>query len=202
MVEQIKGNIIEKSPTFCVVDWGGIGIGVNISLNTFQNLKNYKKNSQVSLFTHLHVREDLLQLYGFYDTTEKELFRLLISVSGIGPRLALTLLSGPTSEEIQAAIVNEDILFLTKVPGVGRKTAQRLVVELKEKISEKQKIHEAEKSISVPSHLHPLFQEAMLALVQLGYKQQEASRLLFKAVKQISDNSSIEDLIKQALKER
>jgi Holliday junction DNA helicase RuvA len=202
MVEQIRGNIVEKSPTFCVIDMSGMGIGVNISLNTFQSLKSHGKNSQVSLYTHLHVREDLLQLYGFYEMAEKELFRLLISVSGIGPRLALTLLSGPSSEEIQSAIANEDILFLTKVPGVGRKTAQRLIVELKEKISEAQKINEAEKAISAPIHFHPLFQEAMLALIQLGYKQQDAGQLLSKAMKQIPDTSSIEDLIKQALKER
>ncbi|MFQ5583960.1 MAG: Holliday junction branch migration protein RuvA [Calditrichia bacterium] len=201
MIEQIKGNLVQKTPTFCVLDLNGFGIGINISLNTFQSLKNYGENSEVSLFTHLHVREDLLQLYGFSDVNEKDLFRLLISVSGIGPRLAITLLSGPSSEEIQNAIVTENITYLTKVPGVGKKTAQRLILELKEKVTEKHGVTAAEAAAPISGPLHPLFREAMLAMVQLGYKQQEAVRALNKAVQKMPENGSLEELIKLALRE-
>lgn len=201
MIEQIKGNLVRKTPTFCVLDLNGFGIGINISLNTFQSLKNYGENSEVSLFTHLHVREDLLQLYGFSDINEKDLFRLLISVSGIGPRLAITLLSGPSSEEIQSAIVSENIAYLTKVPGVGKKTAQRLILELKEKVAEKHTVSAAETAAPISGRLHPLFREAMLAMVQLGYKQQEAVRALDKAVQKMQENGSLEELIKLALRE-
>jgi Holliday junction DNA helicase RuvA len=200
MIEQITGRIIQKSPTFCVVDCGGVGMGLNISLNTFQKIKSVQLNSQVSLFTHLHVREDLLQLYGFSETEEKEFFRMLISVSGIGPRLALTLLSGPTTKDIKNAISREDVAILTRVPGIGRKTAQRLILELKEKMATGKEVKGLPPVVAASDQLHEKINEAIQALVQLGYKQEDAHHALSKLADKISDEISVEQIIKMALK--
>jgi len=121
MIESVRGSVSRKSPTFCVINVQGIGLGVYISLNTFRNIGEEKQ--EVELLTHLHVREDALQLYGFFTEGEREIFRKLISVSGIGPRLAMTILSGLSVEEFQQAIVSDDADLLTKIPGVGKKTA-------------------------------------------------------------------------------
>jgi Holliday junction DNA helicase RuvA len=148
MIERITGKLFEKSPTFCVIDCHGVGLGLHISLNTFQKLERYPQNDVVSLHAYLHVREDVLQLYGFADLPEKKLFQLLISISGIGPRLALAILSGSSTDELRVAIAREDVAMLTRIPGVGRKTAQRLVLELTEKI---QKQGEIEKLVAISS---------------------------------------------------
>ena len=103
MIERISGKLIEKTPTFCVVDCHGVGIGVHISLNTFQQIERYGAADAVALHTYLHVREDILQLYGFYDSAEKQLFQLLISISGVGPKMALAVLSGTLAQGIETA---------------------------------------------------------------------------------------------------
>lgn len=200
MIEQITGKIVTKSPTFCIIDCNGVGIGLNISLNTFQKIKNDSINSQVSLYTHLHVREDLLQLYGFSETEEKEFFRMLISVSGIGPRLALTLLSGPTTKEIKDAITREDVAILTRVPGIGRKTAQRLILELREKMTSDREIKGATPIAVASDQLQNRINEAIRALVQLGYKQEDAYHSISKMADKLSDDTSLEEIIKIALK--
>lgn len=200
MIEQITGKIIQKSPAFCVIDCSGIGIGLNISLNTFQRIKSSALNSQVSLFTHLHVREDILQLYGFSEVEEKEFFRMLISVSGIGPRLALTLLSGPTTKDIKDAISREDVAILTRVPGIGRKTAQRLILELKEKMATDREVKGLPPVAAASDQLHEKLNEAMQALIQLGYKQEDAHHALSRLTEKISDEISVEEIIKMALK--
>jgi len=200
MIEKITGRIIQKSPTFCVVDCGGVGLGLNISLNTFQKIKSVPQNSQVSLFTHLHVREDLLQLYGFSETEEKDFFRMLISISGIGPRLALTLLSGPTTKDIKNAISREDVAILTRVPGIGRKTAQRLILELKEKMATEKEVKGLPPVVTASDQLHEKINEAIQALVQLGYKQEDAHHALSNLADKISDEISVEQIIKMALK--
>lgn len=200
MIEQITGRIIKKSPTFCIVDCNGVGVGLNISLNTFQKIKNNRSNSQISLYTHLHVREDILQLYGFSEPEEKEFFRMLISVSGIGPRLALTLLSGPSTKDIKDAITREDVAILTRVPGIGRKTAQRLILELKEKMTTNREMKNATPIAIVSDQLRDRINEAVRALVQLGYKQEDAYHSLSKLADQLSEDTSLEELIKMALR--
>jgi Holliday junction DNA helicase RuvA len=201
MIEKISGKIIEKSPTFCVVDFWGLGIGLHISLNTFQHLENASGKASVELFSYLHVREDALQLYGFFEAAEKEFFQLLISISGIGPKLAIAILSGCTTDELRSAIVQEDIDRLIRIPGVGRKTAQRLVLELKEKIQKQSELKQLAAIPEITPQHQPAASEALLALVSLGYKQHDAQRAINKVMRQSGGELSIEDVIKQALKE-
>jgi Holliday junction DNA helicase RuvA len=201
MIERILGNLTEKSPTFCVVDCHGVGLGLHISLNTFQKLEKFPENTMVSLYAYLHVREDVLQLYGFFDVAEREMFQLLISISGVGPRLAIAVLSGSTAEELRSAIVREDVAMLTRIPGVGKKTAQRLVLELKEKIQKRGDIERLVAISSISQQVREKVNEAMLALVSLGYKQQEAQAAIDKVLKRSDSDLSLEEIIKQAFKE-
>ena len=132
MIHHLRGILTEKSPTHAVIDVGGVGYGLSISLNTFDSLA--VAGSTVSLHTHTYVREDRLQLFGFSDPAEREMFELLISVSGIGPNSAQTILSGLSVADLQKAIHRDQVNELTKIRGVGTKTAQRVVVELRDKI--------------------------------------------------------------------
>lgn len=200
MIERISGKIIEKTPTFCIVENNGLGIGLHISLNTFQQLEKNPPLENVMLHTYLHVREDALQLYGFANTAEKRIFQLLISISGVGPRLAIAILSGSTPQELQEAITREDVAMLTRIPGVGKKTAQRLILELKEKIQEQSRIEHLSISAPVPATEQGKVNEAILALMSLGYKQQEAQRAVDKVVKQFGADIPLEEMIKEALK--
>ncbi|MEJ2538010.1 MAG: Holliday junction branch migration protein RuvA, partial [Calditrichia bacterium] len=120
MIEQIQGKLIKKTPTFCVVDCHGVGLGVYISLITYESLND--KNEEIALLTYLHVREDALQLFGFITDEERNIFRMLMSISGIGPKLAITILSGLSVQELVEAIATEDFMQLTQIPGVGKKT--------------------------------------------------------------------------------
>lgn len=201
MIERITGKLFEKSPTFCVIDCHGVGLGLHISLNTFQKLERFPQDGEVSLYAYLHVREDVLQLYGFADLPEKKLFQLLISISGIGPRLAIAILSGSTPNELQAAIAREDVAMLTRIPGVGRKTAQRLVLELKEKIQIQGEIEKLAAISAVSREQREKVNEAILALVSLGYKQQEAQRAIDKVLKRSGNEIPLEEMVKLALKE-
>ncbi len=201
MIERISGKLVEKSPTFCVLDCHGIGIGLHISLNTFQHLEKTPPTDSVELFSYLHVREDTLQLYGFYDVAEKEIFQLLISISGVGPKLGVAILSGCTTGELRMAIAQEDISALTRIPGVGRKTAQRLILELKEKIQKQSEIEQLAALPEIASQQQPMANEAILGLIELGFKQHEAQRAINKIMRQSGADISIEDLVKLALKE-
>ncbi|RMF56725.1 MAG: Holliday junction branch migration protein RuvA [Calditrichaeota bacterium] len=201
MIERISGRVIEKNPTFCIIENSGLGIGVFISLNTFQKIEQHSSQENVTLYTYLHVREDALQLYGFGDEAEKRMFQLLISISGVGPRLAIAILSGSTPAELEAAIAREDVGMLTRIPGVGKKTAQRLILELKEKIQEQTQIDQITSAVSVPAAHQTKVTEAVLALVALGYKQPDAQKAINKAVARLGADASLEVLIKEALKE-
>src|SRR5579859_5374039 len=132
MIAQLRGTLLAKSTDRIVVDCGGVGYDVAISIPTFSGLP--KIGSGVTLYIHTHVREDSLQLFGFLKAEEKLLFERLISVSGIGPKLAITLLSGMAAEQMVAAIRSSDIALLTRIPGIGRKTAERMCVELRDKL--------------------------------------------------------------------
>lgn len=190
MIEFIKGKLSWKSPTRIQVEVNGLGYGIHIPLSTFDCLP--REESEVSLHTYLHVREDNLQIYGFMTLEEKELFLLLIGVPGIGPRTALYILSGLSVEELKNTVEEEDIDRLSSIPGIGRKTAQRLVVELKDKL--------AGESLKVGKEGSGMIRDAVKALVSLGCKIKEAQGAVKKAQDASSGELTLEELIKQAMK--
>jgi Holliday junction DNA helicase RuvA len=198
MIEQIRGTLLNKIPTFCVINCQGIGLGVYISLNTFRYLG--EDSEEIELLTHLHVREDALQLYGFAMEEERDLFRKLINVSGIGPRLAMTMLSGLPVEEFKSALASEDVELLTRIPGVGKKTAQRVILELKEKIDISGEAIQRELPALAEMDREKV-EEALRALVTLGYKQYQAKTAMEKVIKKHGRELSLEDTIKLALQE-
>ncbi len=201
MIERVTGKIIEKSPTFCVLDCQGIGIGLHITLHTFEQLEQSPSTNAVTLHAYLYVRDDALQLYGFQDLAEKEMFQLLISISGVGPRLALAILSSSGADEFRGAIGQEDVELLTRIPGVGKKTAQRLILELKEKIQKQAEIKQLVSVSGASEQYQVMINEAILALLSLGYKQQEARRAIDKTIQLHGNNISLEEMIKLALRE-
>ncbi|GMU95507.1 MAG: Holliday junction branch migration protein RuvA [Ignavibacterium album] len=190
MIGYLKGKIISAKPTQIILDVNGVGYLVNISISTFEKISD---QNEISLFIHTHVREDALSLYGFYTEAEKEMFELLISISGIGPKVALSILSGITVDELQNAIQTENVSRLVSVPGVGRKTAERVVLELKSKVG----FIETTVSKGID---YTVKQEAVLALTTLGYNQKVAEKVVRDL---LSENSSItlEDLIRKSLAE-
>ncbi len=201
MIERISGKLITKSPTFLVVDCHGLGFGISVSVNTSQALEQCRPGNDLHLHTYLHVREDTLQLFGFAEPAEKEVFQELISISGVGPKLAIAILSGITVDELKAAIVHGDVPMLTKIPGVGKKTAQRLILELKEKIQKHEEIEQTV-ALSYGSEQHRIkLNEAVAALISLGYKQRDARTAVNKIVQRSGDDLPIEEIVKLALKE-
>lgn len=191
MIEYIKGDIAEITPTYAVIDNHGIGYFVNISLNTFTALQN-EKNS--TLYIYESIREDAHQLYGFKDKHERELFMLLISVSGVGPNSARMILSSLTPNELESAIATSNVNSLKAVKGIGAKTAQRIIVDLKDKI----KAPSDSLNIQIPAN-NEIYDEALAALTMLGFSQQ-ASQKVLKKLLSAGQNYSVEDVIKQALK--
>ena len=191
MYEYLKGPIAELSPTHAVIEGGGIGYHILISLQTFSALQ--KESSPVHLWLHHYVREDIQQLYGFAQKSEREMFRLLIATSGIGPNSARMILSSLSSEELRLAIVTEDLPRLTSIKGIGLKTAQRLVVELKDKVAKIGFEHR-------PALSSSMREEASSALQMLGFPKAAVEKTVDQLLRQRSDYS-IEELIKVALKQ-
>ena len=190
MITQIQGKLVEKNPTQVVVDCNGIGYEINISLFTFSSLSS---DENIKLFTHLQVREDAHILYGFFTVLERAVFRLLISVSGIGSSTARTMLSSLTPAEIQHAIGTEDVATIQGVKGIGLKTAQRLIIELKDKI----KILQGTDEIPVLKS-NTIKEETLSALEVLGYSRKASEKIVDKLI-QGEPDSSVEGLIKSAL---
>jgi Holliday junction DNA helicase RuvA len=190
MITQLKGRMIEKSPTEIVIDCNGVGYLVNISLNTFSKLSD---SESISLYTHLQVKEDSHTLFGFFEKTERNLFRQLISVSGIGASTARTMLSSLTPGEIQSAIVSGNVSVIQSVKGIGLKTAQRVIIDLKDKVS---LISENNQFIGNISNTNQ--DEALSALEVLGYNRKQTSKLIEMLVNN-SPEMSVEELIKRAL---
>jgi Holliday junction DNA helicase RuvA len=190
MITQIKGKLVEKNPTQVVVDCNGIGYEINISLYTFSSLSS---DENIKLFTHLQVREDAHILYGFFTVLERAVFRLLISVSGIGTSTARTMLSSLTPVEIQQAIATEDVPTIQGVKGIGLKTAQRVIIELKDKIKSLQGTDEIPVFKS-----NTIKEETLSALEVLGYSRKASEKVVDKLI-QDDPNSSVEELIKSAL---
>lgn len=187
----ISGRIAEITPAYAVVDNHGIGYFVNITLNTFAAIGS---QTEVKLYTHLQVLEDAHNLFGFYTAKERDMFELLITVSGVGCNTARLLLSSLTVNELSTAIANEDIRTIQAVKGIGNKTAQRLVVDLKDKVK---KTEFAEEIVGLVDNT--VKNEALSALVILGFSKNTANKALDKLLKQ-SPDASVEVLIREALK--
>jgi len=195
MIDSVKGTIIIKDPTFVVVDLNGLRLKVNISIATFEKLPS--KLSEADLLTYLHVREDILDLYGFAEEEERDVFLKLINVSGIGPRSAITILSGATPKDFKNRIIAEDVKSLTVIPGIGPKTAKRIILELKEKfIGEDVDIS---KLIGV-EETNDEIKDVVHALLSLGYKRGQINDALKKIKKDEAIDGSVEEIIKKALK--
>lgn len=173
MIAHLRGNLLSKSPQSIIVEAAGVGYEVTISIPTFTALP--AEGAQVSLLIYTHVREDALSLFGFMDRTEKRLFEKLLSISGIGPKLAVTVLSGLPSERLIAAIHGQDHATLTRIPGVGKKTAERIVLELKDKLQELG-------SVPVAGSSTPITKDVLSALTNLGYQRPVAQKGLESAI--------------------
>lgn len=191
MIHHLKGRLIEKNPTDVVIDCNGIGYAVHISLNTFARLP---ESESIQLYTHLQVKEDSHTLYGFADKVEREVFRQLISVSGVGASTARTMLSSLEPRQIMEAIASEDVTTLKSVKGIGSKTAQRVILDLKDKIVKLFGMDE----ISSISH-NTSREEALSALETLGYTRKQSEKVIDRIVKQEPD-ATVETLIKLSLK--
>ncbi len=190
MITHLKGKLVEKHPTHVVIECAGVGYFVNISLNTYSQIPDQEN---IRIYTHLQVREDAHVLYGFAQMSERDVFRLLISVSGIGTSTARTLLSSLTPDEVRDAIASEDVLKIQGVKGIGAKTAQRVIVDLKDKILKIYDISE----VSLDSN-NTNREEALSALEVLGFVRKSSERAVDKVLSQDS-SLSVEDIIKQAL---
>ncbi|MDC3132780.1 Holliday junction branch migration protein RuvA [Flavobacteriaceae bacterium] len=190
MITQIIGRLVEKNPTNVVIDCNGVGYEINISLHTFSQLGEEEK---LKLYTHLQIREDAHILYGFFTTMERSVFRLLLSVSGIGASTARTMLSSMDPKQIQAAVASEDINAIKSIKGIGLKTAQRLILELKEKMLNLTGIDEIPVLKS-----NTIKEEALSALEVLGYTRKNAEKMIDNII-QNHPNSSVEELIKASL---
>jgi holliday junction DNA helicase RuvA len=191
MINYLKGRLVEKTPTYVVIECNGVGYTVNISLYTFSKITD---SELLKLETHLVVREDAHTLYGFFDKTEKEIFKLLISVSGVGPSTARTMLSSMTPKQIQEAIASNDVATVQSAKGIGAKTAQRVILDLKDKIL---KTFSLSEDFEVANNT--IKDEALSALEVLGYSRRQSEKTIQKIILENPD-SSLENIIKFALK--
>ena len=192
MIDQISGKIISINDNYVVLEVGGLGIKVNISVNFASKLVN---EDLITLVTYLNVREDALDLYGFKNDSERNLLLMLISISGIGPKLAVSILSGVELEELKSNIISGDIKSLTSIPGVGAKTAKRIIIELKDKLS---KTTTTELGFE-DDFASKISKDVLSALVGLGYSENMATEVI-KRIDPNKSNKSIESLIKESLK--
>lgn len=192
MYEFLQGKLVEKNPAYAVIDCSGVGYYVNISLNTFSKIG---KEEQVKLFVHFIVREDAMQLYGFVDVHERETFRKLISVSGVGASTARMILSSMNPDEVYQSINSGNVAALKAVKGIGAKSAQRIIVDLKDKLDELPVDGE-----NLPMQHNTLKDEALSALIALGFSKPMAQKGLTKVFKTNPEVDKVEDLIKETLK--
>jgi len=191
MITHLNGKLTEKNPTNVVIECNGVGYFVYISLQTYSQIPD---RENILLQTHLVIREDAHILYGFYSKLERELFKLLISVSGVGPSIAITMLSSMTTEQIQHAIASQDVALIKSVKGIGEKTAQRVIVDLRDKI---------QKTFNISNDLlttdNTIKNETLIALEVLGFSRKISEKTVLTLLKENPD-ISLEELIKQALK--
>lgn len=193
MIGRLQGILLEKHPPAILLDVQGVGYELEASMSTFYHLPEC--GEQITLHTHLVVREDAQLLFGFYSLSERVMFRNLIRISGVGPKLALTILSGISAEEFSRCIMEADSKSLTRLPGVGKKTAERLVIELKDRLEKADGIKLPGITTVIEKQVSPV-NDAVSALISLGYKAQQASQM----VRDLDiDGKSTEDIIRAAL---
>ena len=194
MIGFLRGTLIKKQPPLLILDVKGIGYEIEAPMTTFYVLP--ETNNEIEIYTHLVVRDDAHLLFGFATENERLLFRNLIKVNGVGAKMALTILSGIEANEFSQCIQNNDAERLTKLPGVGKKTAERLIVEMRDRIENIPKLATTQKSNNVDGYNNPA-DEAVSALISLGYKPPEASKYVLAVA---NDGMSSEELIREALK--
>jgi len=202
MIAHLSGTLLSKQATSVILDVGGVGYEVMIPLSTFYELEDLGSKVQLRIYTH--VREDTLQLFGFKSSRERELFLRLISVSGIGPKLGITLLSGMSADEMIASIRTNDLARLTLIPGVGRKTAERLVIELRDKVAplvtpEQEEELGAQPKAALPPSEESVRADAMSALLNLGYQRSAAEKAIAAALAEDGENS-VESILRRSLR--
>ena len=190
MIGYLSGKVISSKPTHLLLDVNGVGYDINISINTFEKIA---EKDIISLFIYTNVKDDSISLYGFYKVAEKEMFELLISISGIGPKLALSLLSGIETADLKEAIEIGDVSRIVAIPGIGRKTAERLILELKSKVGAV--IADGEQTVQ-----RGLKQEAVAALTTLGYNHTTAEKVV-RQVLSSNNKHTLEEVIRNALGE-
>jgi Holliday junction DNA helicase RuvA len=189
MIEHVRGVLQYKSPAFIVIETGGIGYKISLPLSSYGLLP--REGDEIKINTYLHCREDGLSLYGFLNQEERDFFLLLISISKIGPKSALRMLSSISPSEFKKAIKREDLTTLTDIPGIGKKTAQRLILELKERVAEEEIIEGGDEE---------LVKDALSALFSLGYTRNEARRAIKEAIDSSKEELDLASLIKKALR--
>ena len=194
MIAHLTGKLTHKSPVAIIVDVNGVGYQVFVPLSTFYALPELE--SKISLGIHTHMREEALKLFGFYTIDEKKIFEKLITINKVGPKLALTILSGMPPADILSTIDSNDIVKLSTIPGIGRKTAERLILEMRDKLDGLSLDFVAKKG---PGPEKGLFDDALSALVNLGYKKSQAEQTLKKVYAEKVGDTSIENLIKESL---
>ncbi|HAI57570.1 Holliday junction branch migration protein RuvA [Saprospiraceae bacterium] len=194
MIAYLKGKITFKKPTYIYVECGGVGYHVNISLNTYQAIED---KEDIKILTYLQVKEDSQALYGFYDERERNLFVLLISVSGVGVNTARVMLSGMSVDDMRSAIIHEQVATLNKIKGIGPKTAKRIILDLKDKVLKDGAVAD---SLS-PSISNTMADEALSAMIALGFPRNTVNKQLNAIMANQTNITQVEDLIKAALKQ-
>lgn len=194
MIGLLRGNILQKQAPDLLLDVNGVGYELLASLTTFIDLPEI--NHEVTLYTHLIVREDAHTLFAFSSIEERALFRILLKVNGVGPKMALAIVSGMTANEFAQRVHNNDVAGLTKLPGVGKKTAERLIIEMRDRLPKPSEQTQLD-GISTSPTMHNLEDEATAALLALGYKPTQASQMV---AKYSSDGLSVEEIVRKALK--
>ena len=194
MISQINGKLISLNEGFVIIELGGLGLKVNMSTSS---IRNFKLNEIISLFTHMHVREDALDLFGFINESSKKLFLMLISISGIGPKLGMTILSGIEPEKLKTCIISGDVKTLTSISGVGAKTAKRIIIELKDKFSN---VDDENLGFNDEKDSE-IFNNILNALISLGYGEIESKKVIenLNLLSPDQNDKRIETLIKEAL---
>jgi Holliday junction DNA helicase RuvA len=193
VIAHLRGRVFAKTPSTVVVECGGVGYDVSISVSTYTALP--AEGAEASLFIHTHVREDALALFGFVELAEKRLFEKLLTISGIGPKLAITVLSGISAERLVGAIRGQDHATLTRIPGIGKKTAERVVLELKDKLDDMV----GTAASTAPRSLGAVADDVLSALVNLGYPRPVAQKAVENAAKNAGDGLDFEKLFRAAM---
>jgi Holliday junction DNA helicase RuvA len=193
MIDYIRGRVASKSPTRLILEVAGIGYLLHIPLSTFEKIPNH---GEVTILTQLFIKEDQVKIFGFATSEERDLFQSLLSVNGIGPNTAITILSGSTVDDIKYAVIHEDVKALEKIKGVGKKTAERIILELKGCIKE----ITTSMPVGIDVKQKTLVSDAVMALISLGYGRSVAENAVSEAVRKLQTIDNVEALVREALK--